>query len=443
MNETFEIELTENTVLELPQDLFYYKTDNELLIIDRDSANWIVLFSDMQKNIFDMLLKKHTLGEINNHIDNEDDFNFTISQIVDRNFFNNQKITFNAPKDEGLYVYLTNQCNLSCNHCYMFSGKPNINELQKEDWFNVIKSFKDNGGKSITFTGGEVLRYKDWFDVIKFTSENDITVTILSNGVLWNEELIENAKSYIDEVQISLDGISEETNSIVRGKGNFEKALKNVKGFVKAGVKTVVATTPTLDNLDLIEKNYVNFAKELLEELDSENLYFKIAQKIISGRKVNAIVKNKAKYYSNITSKLANTLYPNYSIRNFINNTTIGVGLKNCGYGGLSISSNGELFLCNRVSELKPIATYQDDFSEVFKKANYYYEWSSVDNVMPCMHCQLKYICGGGCRIDEYQFKGIQESISESQPLIKICEDEHKFSLYQKMIDSIKYIYEK
>lgn len=443
MNDVFEVELTEDTILDLPENLFYYETSGGLLVIDKNAANWIVLFNSAQKNIFDMLLQKFTIGEIYKHEGSEDDLNFTISQIVDRKFQKNQNIIFNSPKDEGLYIYLTNQCNLSCNHCYMFSGKPNSDELKKEDWLSVINNFKENGGKSITFTGGEVLKNKDWFDIIKFAKESDITVTILSNGILWDDELIEKSKCYIDEIQISLDGISENTNSIVRGKGNFEKALLNIKRFVKAGVKTVVATTPTLDNLDLIEKDYVNFAKNLLTELDSENLYFKIAQKIISGRKVDAVIKDQAKNYSNVTNKLANDLYPNYSIRNFINNAKIGIGTKNCGYGGLSVSSNGDIFLCNRVAELKPIATYKSDFSTIMKEADYYYEWSSVDNVMPCMNCDLKYVCGGGCRIDEYQFKGIQNNISELQPLTKICENEHKISLYNKMIDSIKYTYDK
>jgi len=428
MEETIETELTENTILDLPQNLFYNRINNYLLVISQNTANWIGLFNKEQERIFRLLCENNTLGQISELTNSEEDFNFVISQIIDRNFTSTQSIKFNAPQNEGLYIYLTNDCNLACTHCYMYSGKPKINELDKEEWFKVIKNAKDNGISAITFTGGEVLQYKEWFEVVKFAKENNMSVTLLTNGVLWNKKKIEKSKSYIDEVQISLDGTDEELNSIIRGKGNFHQALENVKLFVKADVKTVIATTPTLDNVKDIEKTYINFARTLIDEMQNENLYFKMAQKLITGRKVQALIKDKAKEYSTITRKLAHTLYPNSEIRNFINNMEVGTGLKNCGYGGLSISSDGKFFLCNRVEDIEPLATY---------------EWSSVDNVMPCMSCEIKYICGGGCRIDEYHFAGKQSKIQELQPLIKIdCPTEYKNSIYEKMIGSIKYTYQ-
>ena len=442
MEEELEIELTEDTVLELPNDLFYHNINDALLVISQNKANWIGLFNKEQEKIFTLLLEKKSLGEILKLAD-EDDFNFVISQIVDRKFLITGEIHFNEPHNEGLYIYLTNDCNLACTHCYMFSGKPKVNELSKEEWLEIINNAKDNNIKSITFTGGEVLKYKDWLEIIKFTKENDITVTILTNGVLWDKEKIQKAKNYIDEVQISLDGTDEKSNSLIRGKNNFEKALNNAKLFVEAGVKTVIATTPTLDNLDYIEKTYVNFAKGLLEELNKPNLYFKLAQKLITGRKVDALLKEKAKKYSKVTRKLANELYPNGEIRNFINNMQVGTGLRNCGYGGLSISSDGKFFLCNRIGDIEPIATNKDNFKNILEKANYYYNWSSVDNVMPCMNCEIKYICGGGCRIDEYHFAGLHTKISEEQPLIKIdCPIEYKNSIFEKMVKSIRYTYQ-
>jgi len=423
--------------------LSYKKINNYLLVISQNTANWIVLFNEEQEKIFGLLYEKYTLGEISKLSSNEEDFNFVISQIIDRNFISTQTVKFNAPHNEGLYIYLTNDCNLACTHCYMYSGKPKINELAKEEWFKIIENAQDNGITAITFTGGEVLQYKEWFDIIKFAKESNMSVTLLTNGVLWDKDKIEKSKLFIDEVQISLDGTDEELNSIIRGKGNFNQALDNVKLFVKAGVKTVIATTPTLENIKEIEKTYITFAKKLLDELQSEYLYFKISQKLITGRKVQALIQDKAKEYSTITRKLANDLYPDAEIRNFINNMEVGTGLKNCGYGGISISSDGKFYLCNRVEDIEPIATNKDDFKAIIDKANYYYEWSSVDNVMPCMSCELKYICGGGCRIDEYHFAGKQAEIKELQPLIKIdCTDEYKNSIYQKMIGSIKYTYQ-
>ncbi len=146
--------------------------------------------------------------------------------------------------------------------------------------------------------------------------------------------------------------------------------------------------------------------------------------------------------YKKITQEIAESLYPNYSVENFINNLSDG-GFKNCGYGGLSVSSNGDFFLCNRILELKPIGNINTPFSSIIKKAKYFYEITSVDNVEVCKDCELKYICGGGCRIDEYEFEGIHTKIQNGTLLRKKkkCPDSLKQKYYNQMIKAIKFIY--
>jgi len=432
--------LNEDNVLELPKNLFYYKTNKELLIISPEQANWIALFDENQILIFYYILKQKSIAYLFKNF-NENDVNFVLGQIIDREFLK-KEIKFSHNQDS-LYIYLTNNCNLKCKHCYMYSGKPKINELEKEEWFKIIKNAADNGIKHITFTGGEILTYKDWYEVLSFTKKNSITITVLTNGTIWSKEDIKRCKNIIDEIQISLDGVDEESNSIIRGEGAFEKTLKTIKHFVKVGIKTSVSTTPTLDNLFYIEEKYIDFVKSLLNEVKSENLYFKIAQKLIPGREIDLkeYIKNK-KIYNQITGDLANQLYPNYSLLNFIKNTIPNIGLRNCGYGGLSISSDGKFYLCNRVEELEYIATKEEDFKEILQKAKYYETITSVDYTIPCKSCEIRYICGGGCRIDEFNFKGNHKLLNDEFYIIKKeCPVEYKEQLYKKMIESIKYIY--
>ena len=76
MKENLEIELTENTVLDLPQNLFYNRINNDLLVISQNSANWIGLFNKEQEKIFGLLSEKNTLGQISELTNSEEDFNF-------------------------------------------------------------------------------------------------------------------------------------------------------------------------------------------------------------------------------------------------------------------------------------------------------------------------------------------------------------------------------
>lgn len=197
-DDKYEIELLQDTVIELPVKLFQYKIDNYYLIIAPEIANWIVLFNENQKKLFELIKNKLTINEIYNNFiiknENEEDFNFLISQIYDRNFLLENKIKFDTSLNESMYIYLTNKCNLLCKHCYMYSGKTNKKELPKEEWFKIIDNFKKNKGLSIIFTGGEILKYKDWIEVVKYTKKLNITTTMLTNGILWNKNLIKKTK---------------------------------------------------------------------------------------------------------------------------------------------------------------------------------------------------------------------------------------------------------
>lgn len=140
------------------------------------------------------------------------------------------------------------------------------NELTLGDWMKVLTSFKENGGEFVTFSGGEPLMFKNFPQIISHAHDLGLKSTVLSNGLLWSDKLIHDLAPFIDEIQFSLDGVDEETNSMVRGSGHFEKVVDTIVKFANAGVKTSVATTFTYDNLNentqTRYKNLVDLIKE-------------------------------------------------------------------------------------------------------------------------------------------------------------------------------------
>ena len=60
LKEEVEIELTGDTILNLPHNLFYQNIENKLLVISQNTANWIVLFNDEQKKILNLLKNSFT-----------------------------------------------------------------------------------------------------------------------------------------------------------------------------------------------------------------------------------------------------------------------------------------------------------------------------------------------------------------------------------------------
>ena len=79
----------------------------------------------------------------------------------------------------------------------------------------------------------------------------------------------------------------------------------------------------------------------------------------------------------------------------------------------------------------------KDSVVDIIEKSKYIKEVTSVDNTRICKDCEIRYICGGGCRI---KYEGIKEADSRKTLWSYNCEG--KKDLYEKMILSNEYFFE-
>ena len=69
----------------------------------------------------------------------------------------------------------------------------------------------------------------------------------------------------------------------------------------------------------------------------------------------------------------------------------------------------------------------------LFEIADKARELSDVNNLMPCKKCELKYICGGDCRVKH--FKGFMESnLQMMKNSERVCSTDIKNFFYDMMI---------
>lgn len=123
-----------------------------------------------------------------------------------------------------LYVEMTSACNLRCRHCYNASGNKNV-ELDYCVLTRVIRQMAKDNVKSIALSGGEPTLYSHFWDVLDLCASLNIRTNIITNGTLWNKEMIEKIEIYDNVfIQVSLDGM-EENHDYVRGKGTFQKVI--------------------------------------------------------------------------------------------------------------------------------------------------------------------------------------------------------------------------
>lgn len=430
----------------LPQKIKIVKYDNQLLIISPNTAKWIVLDNEKQLEFYE-LLNSYSFGDAIGLFQGEmKDVNKVAIEIVAKEFESDAVESCVSKDIKQLHLYVTNACNLRCPHCYMFSGIKTQQELSTDEIKNILSDFKRTGGQSITLSGGEIATRSDIEDIIQFASNLGLRVRLLTNGLLWDEEKINRISSFIESVQISIDGFSEETNAKIRGIGNFDRALSVVERFINSGVKTEIAITPSFDCLgeDYIN-GFVDFCNYLIGQYPKDLFKIKIAEQLLDGREVHLSEDDKLKYYCFVTNIKSKINGRNSELESFIHSFSKPIIMDNCMYGVFAIDSNGDVFFCSRVSSLSPIANIRNtSFDKIVKMSTKAQLLSRIDNFTPCKDCELKYICGGGCRIDYFpQFAEITDidNVDFSKFDERKCSTKHKERFYRLMIAANKRLY--
>lgn len=439
-------ELDYDDILHFPEEIVVEKIDDFYLVIAVQTANWIVLYNSRQIDFLNMLRSGKCVGDAIETVDSEEamgDLKIVLAAIFARKFAGvNGEVTKEYLEGyKMLNIYITNACNLKCKHCFMLSGKKLENELTLGDWMKVLTSFKENGGEFVTFSGGEPLMFKNFPQIISHAHDLGLKSTVLSNGLLWSDKLIHDLAPFIDEIQFSLDGVDEETNSMVRGSGHFEKVVDTIVKLANAGVKTSVATTFTYDNLnENTQTRYKNLVDLIKEKTSGKDVFFKLSKKLLPGRDVHFTAEENEKY-SAIIKDIEKHVDENADYENFLAGHTANLVAINCGLGGISVSSDGNVYFCNRINEMESFGNVTEKPMSFFmEKGKEIHLATSVENVIPCKDCELRYICDGGCRIDDFDFAGKIQSSALPYHQIS-CNDEKKNKLKKRMIDSFNYFY--
>jgi len=432
-----------------PPSITSILVEGRMVYLSPTTGNWLVVEPEDQP-LLDRLVAGEKIGTLAASLKAPNDLarlKRLLAQITARQFALTDRVP--VPSRElsakGAYFYLTNACNLRCSHCYMFSGKAEARELSVHEWIKVLDAFVAAGGTSITFSGGEVLAKKGWLQILEHAHRAGVSATVLTNGTLWDAELVASAAPCIAEVQVSLDGPTEATNAHTRGVGAFQKAIRTAQLFSAAGVRTSIAMTPTPETLDIFEHGFKEFFEQ---EIAGKGINVRISHKLLPGRTVSAPVGQEKLHYQEIAQRLADQIYPSSRIRSFSLEHHPNELHFNCGYGGASISSTGDVYPCNRIGDVQSIGNIRkQDLKELLPLLAQAEQATNVDEITPCKWCDLRYICGGGCRIDDYYLQSpegkpalFRDAVASKGTVKKdICPENYRESLLKLMVELTEY----
>ena len=159
------------------------------------------------------------------------------------------------------YIEITNRCNLNCTTCYNRSGLNTVTrEIGVTELERMITTFTAYGAKRILISGGEPTLHSEFEKIAALPSRYpQLSFGVTTNGTTAaaRSVLAPAIKSQKNmTLQISLDGSSEETNALTRGRGNFEKAVEFARSVSDSPAEKRLKMVVSRGNLADVEKFY-------------------------------------------------------------------------------------------------------------------------------------------------------------------------------------------
>ena len=439
MEEEREMELELDKVYALPH-FEYIEYNCYCLAIAPEIAKWVVLENNEQYEILTMLADRADIRTVLERFeDNQDDVITVLTQLEAK------QIEASEPKsifsNTRLHLHLTNKCSLYCPHCYMKSGAALSDELTTDEIKKLCDDFKSCGGIDVSLTGGEPTSRKDFFEIAEYISSIGMKVSVFTNGFSWGEDMVDRfSKLNVEGVQISIDGYDEASNSIIRGKGVFQKALDTVDLFVKHHVFVKIAVTAPYEIIKEHQAEYISFSKALIEKYGTDAIEINYSYFFMPGREISSdmISKIKDEYYK-LVDEIVTSVYGEIEEDAFVTNLTDCIQ-DSCGYGGLNVMANGDFYFCDRIPDVNKSGNIRNmPFSRIYELMKIAEEAGRITNFKPCRDCELRFICGGGCRAEHFKSFTQNDDVTnidfDSIPPRK-CDREHKEKFYRSMINT-------
>lgn len=324
------------------------------------------------------------------------------------------------PQLTTLWLNISHTCNMRCSYCFADGGDYGkaSHIMNEETAYQAIRFlFKDSTKGQIfriVFFGGEPLtNYQVLKNSVLYAESKadvngvEVSFTLITNGTLINEEIVQFIKSHNFRIQFSLDG-PEDINDLNRyfhkGQGSFESAYKGLVLVKNAGI-TNIAVRPTIThhncNVTMLHKYMQSIGFKMIAmipvQADSSSDYH------LTKSDLNTI----RLHYKKLALDMIASMYAGKATDLGCFSPHVLQLLKGkrkrfycgAGYNSLCVTPDGSLYPCHRFvseSEFEVGSVDREDFD--LKGIGDL----SVEDKESCSKCWARYLCGGGCEAAAY-----------------------------------------
>lgn len=329
----------------------------------------------------------------------------------------------NRLKIRGLYVEITDNCNLKCKHCYNESGGSN-KEINLQDLFKTLDNAYNAGLRGLSISGGEPFASKQLIEILKYIQKYpELKVSIVTNATLINQDNIKEITAickYKPAIQISLEGIGN-ANDYIRGVGVFERIERSIELLNGNGFQFYFHTLLHKMNINqiedlilyAIEKNALSIDFVFLKKkgrgcINFDEISFNVADQISAISELNMLSK---KYGDSIVINHQKVFYGRCPL--FLAAEEASIFPRIDVFGNVYVCQN----FCGLCSTVGNIAT--NSIVELLDEKHIQDLSKRIKNskiLSKCNTCYLSSFCGRGCPGIEYS------DFNESNVISDECE---------------------
>lgn len=307
---------------------------------------------------------------------------------------------------ESAYLHVTQACNLDCVGCYSSDEQRNrADDLPFERLCAIMDELAAAGARHLVVSGGEPFLRADLPAILRHGREacGFQAIDVLTNGTCLTPEKLAAVAPYVDRVSVSFDGAAPDAQPHIRRRQLFDQLVSAVAMVQEAGIAAHIIPTIHGRNIDDVPA-YCDLAARL-----GATMNFSLLSAPVGCAEARGLLPSDDALRKLASFTVGTAEHPAVAVAD----TPTGNGLRasvGCGArcGGVSVGYDGRAYPCHMLHDdslcLGELGVRSSAGAGVRAGADQgplaadALRRIHVDEVEGCSDCELKYLCGGGCR---------------------------------------------
>lgn len=310
---------------------------------------------------------------------------------------------------KALYVEILSSCNCRCVYCYNENILLKNSYIDSKVFTSILQDAKSFGLSHISISGGEPFLHPEIIEFINISIREKIKLNIITNLTIFNKELYYLLVKHSVALQVTLDGPNKTLHDYTRGKGTFDRTIKNLNYLNELKYQGFLTI-----RMNLHKRNYMYIENlfELVKSMNCKFINLSLINKVGAATRFNDFIENDDYPILNFINEKVISLMDKYNFKIIFEGLNPSIGCPY--YGGdniecaVRISPDANVFPCQLFTDkIFSIGNIRNNnLLEIIngKKMSDFKTLLSLRKtfIPECSECAYQAMCATGCPAEAY-----------------------------------------